>query len=142
MLNSRIFMFWFHWYGLCRTKELKHLQTFLRSINSLFHLSTCLIVKLERKEWWVYFHSLWFLFVVIDCWLLVVIFVCCWFMFEYSVKFIDTFDFFFFFFVALLEAMQKNSVICANLQRLSLANNKFDSESSRKLGLFLGNFSY
>jgi hypothetical protein len=63
-------------------------------------------------------------------------------MFEYSVKFIDTFDFFFFFFVALLEAMQKNSVICANLQRLSLANNKFDSESSRKLGLFLGNFSY
>jgi Ran GTPase-activating protein (RanGAP) involved in mRNA processing and transport len=40
--------------------------------------------------------------------------------------------------IALLEAMQKNATICANLQRLSLANNKFDSESSRKLGLFLG----
>eukprot|EP00029_Vermamoeba_vermiformis_P011290 TRINITY_DN616_c0_g3_i1.p1 TRINITY_DN616_c0_g3~~TRINITY_DN616_c0_g3_i1.p1 ORF type:complete len:1196 (-),score=549.69 TRINITY_DN616_c0_g3_i1:108-3239(-) len=40
--------------------------------------------------------------------------------------------------MGIFEAMQKNTQICATLKKLAIANNKFDQESSRKLGLLLG----
>lgn len=40
--------------------------------------------------------------------------------------------------MSIFESMQKNTQICATIKKLAIANNKFDQESSRKLGLLLG----